>query len=229
MHRDFYVGHCSDSGEYTERIPFNLRRPPEAGKISLFALIFGSEWSLWSNQALGWGGRGQTTMVVTEVLSTRCFKDIVPFRKGHQLRLQSEEKAGKGQIRNPTFTQKNVGLTNWKCLFYHNILVLWRGALCSNRAGDPFPFLVRSGQMGLWFFISGFTSWGFLEGVSSTWLPQGRPKPWYMKQPHQWWGTLQGSQGKETGEGTGSLKLSKGFLTRWPALQMAVLVAQFST
>lgn len=77
---------------------------------------------------------------MTEVLalSTRCFKDTVPFRYGTLAKAaRSEEKAGKAQVGNPTFTQKNVGLKNRKCLFYQNILVLWGGALCSNRAGDP--------------------------------------------------------------------------------------------
>lgn len=155
-------------------------------------------------------------MVVSEVLalSTRCFKDTVPFRPGTPaMAVRSEDEAGKGQMGNPTFTQKNVGLRNWKCLFHQNILVLWGGALCSNRAGDPSLFLVRFGQMGLWFLASGSTGWEFWEGVSSTWLLSGGTKPWYMRQCHQWWGTLQGRQGKEARGGDRQPQIVQGFLT----------------
>lgn len=153
-------------------------------------------------------------MVVTEVLalSTRCFKDTVPFRYGTLAKAaRSEEKAGKAQVGNPTFTQKNVGLKNRKRLFYQNIPVLWGGALCSNRAGDP-SFLVRSGQMGLWFLVSGSTGWLILGKSKQHLAPVGWDKALVLETTSSMWETLQGSQGKEAGGGDRQPQIVQGFL-----------------
>lgn len=68
-------------------------------------------------------------------------------------------------MENPTFTQKNVGLRNWKSYFIRTFWSHREEHLAPSEQGTPLFFLVRSGHMSLWLWVSGPIGWGFWDGV----------------------------------------------------------------
>lgn len=156
MHWDFYLEHCPDSRDHTEReFQWTWSNLQKLVRFAHFLCEL-----LWSKQVSGWWGWNSdwgAGWVPGTLKTVPSGSGVLGLQNWGETRKQLD---GKSDLHSEECWPKKLEMP---ILLEHSGPIgrsTWH-----HQSRGPSLFMVRSGHMGLWLWVSGPMGWGFWDGV----------------------------------------------------------------